>query len=75
MRAPADGAVPRSESMSYPAGIIARMFDELPDPATCGELTPTELVSAIREYHTAVATSTARVWAFTAKLGRVRWFV
>ncbi|ANW62355.1 hypothetical protein BCA37_00890 [Mycobacterium sp. djl-10] len=48
------------------------MFEELPDPATCGELTPTELVSAIREYHTAVATSTARVWAFTAKLVAAR---
>ncbi|WP_264038067.1 HNH endonuclease signature motif containing protein [Mycolicibacterium tokaiense] len=48
------------------------MFEELPDPATCGELTPMELVSAIREYHIAVATSTARVWAFTAKLVAAR---
>ena len=55
--------------MSVGGGTIECMFDTLPDPATYGELTPKELVTAIREYHQAEAQMTAR------KLGRVRWFV
>lgn len=48
------------------------MFDTLPDPVTCGQMTAAELVTAIRQYNTAVATSTARVWAFAAKLLALR---
>jgi hypothetical protein len=48
------------------------MFDTLPDPATYGELTPKELVTAIREYHQAEAQMTARKLACIAHLVALR---
>ncbi|ANW65329.1 hypothetical protein BCA37_18625 [Mycobacterium sp. djl-10] len=48
------------------------MFDTLPDPATYGDLTPMELVSAIREYHVAEAQMTARKLACIAQLVALR---
>jgi hypothetical protein len=48
------------------------MFDDIPDPATCGELTPDEMVSAIRACHRTEAASAGRKWAFTAMLLRAR---
>jgi hypothetical protein len=48
------------------------MFDGLLDPATCGEITPAEIVTAIRQYNRAQATSNARVLAFIAKLLQYR---
>jgi hypothetical protein len=37
--------------MSALGGIIEHMFDDIPDPATCGKFTPDEMVSAIRACH------------------------
>ncbi|MET0900873.1 MAG: hypothetical protein ABWY45_23415, partial [Mycobacterium sp.] len=46
------------------------MFDDIPDPATCGELTPAEMVSAIRACHRVEASSAGRKWAFIHMLLR-----
>ncbi|WP_149444392.1 HNH endonuclease [Mycolicibacterium sp. P9-22] len=44
------------------------MFDGLPDPATCGDITPEAMVDAIAAFHRAEATMVARKWAFIARL-------
>jgi hypothetical protein len=58
--------------MSVGGGTIECTFDTLPDPATYGELTPKELVTAIREYHQAEAQMTARKLACIAHLVALR---
>ena len=45
------------------------MFDsEVPDPASCGDLTPAELIDAIAAAHRAEATAVARKWAYINRL-------
>lgn len=44
------------------------MFDALPDPATCGDITPEAMVDAIAAFHRAEANMVARKWAFIARL-------
>ncbi|MDF2822638.1 MAG: endonuclease [Mycobacterium sp.] len=44
------------------------MFDGLPDPATCGDISPEAMVDAITAFHRAEATAVARKWAFIARL-------
>ncbi|AQA04886.1 hypothetical protein BVC93_23480 [Mycobacterium sp. MS1601] len=44
------------------------MFEDVLDPATCGDLTPREMVDAIAACHRAEATMVARKLAFTHKL-------
>ena len=48
------------------------MFEDIPDPATCGELTPAEMIAAIRLCHRTEAGLAGRKWAFTAMLLRHR---
>ena len=44
------------------------MFDDLLDPATCGDLTPEAMIDAITALHRAEATMVARKWALIARL-------
>ena len=48
--------------------MIARMFEDLVDPATCGELTPAAMVDAIGAFHRAEAAMVAHKLTMIARL-------